>query len=50
MVRNKENLFGLHDWEEFKNGNKWSTFAGVVEQYSYKYKKLFDKEKKTINA
>jgi hypothetical protein len=45
MARSQENIyeFSVTDWDEFRKGRKWCTFFGVVEQYSQKYRKLFEK-------
>ena len=41
MAKTGTNVFDLDDWMNFYQSKKWTVYCGVVDQYSTKYRKVY---------
>ena len=41
MRKTGTNVFELEDWTNFYQSKKWTVYCGVVDQYSNKYRKVY---------
>ena len=41
MTKTGANVFDLDDWMVFYQSKKWTVYSGVVDQYSNKYRKVY---------
>ena len=42
MAKTGENVYNLEDWDNFYQSKKWTVYCGVVDQYSLKYRKVYN--------